>query len=157
MKTASSELLLADVNVLLALAWPNHQFHEVAILRLERSKGRWATCALTQLGFVRLSSNPAVVGAAKSPGEAAALLGLLVQDVRHVYLDSMPAPSEKQFLLDLERIHGSRQVTDSYLVTLARQHQAILLTFDARIASFSHAEGHIEVLAEIRGTGYSTP
>ena len=53
MRKGSSEQpkgpLLLDVNVLLALAWPNHQFHVAAIERLERKKERWATCALTQL------------------------------------------------------------------------------------------------------------
>ncbi len=66
MKKASSDLLLLDVNVLLALAWPNHQFHAAAIAALS-SRARWATCALTQLGFIRLSSNPAAIATAKSP------------------------------------------------------------------------------------------
>ena len=35
----------------------------------------WATCALTQLGFLRLSSNPAYTSAHATPREAAALLG----------------------------------------------------------------------------------
>jgi hypothetical protein len=35
MKRVHSELLLLDVNVLLALAWPNHQFHAAATHRLE--------------------------------------------------------------------------------------------------------------------------
>jgi predicted nucleic acid-binding protein len=60
MKTESSSLLLLDVNVLLALAWPNHQFHAAALRELQPRRGRWATCALTQLGFIRLSSNPAL-------------------------------------------------------------------------------------------------
>ena len=48
---------LLDVNVLLALAWPSHAHHEIAdewFLR-NRHKG-WATCVLTQLAFLRLSS-----------------------------------------------------------------------------------------------------
>ncbi|HZT29574.1 MAG TPA: hypothetical protein VFA33_06825 [Bryobacteraceae bacterium] len=45
MKKASPDLLL-DVNVLLAIAWPNHQFHLTAIAALS-SQNRWATCALT--------------------------------------------------------------------------------------------------------------
>ena len=40
MKKESSKLLLLDVNVLLALAWPNHQFHATATRRLERSRDR---------------------------------------------------------------------------------------------------------------------
>jgi len=147
MKKGYSELLLLDVNVLLALAWPNHQFHKMATRRLEQHKGHWATCALTQLGFIRLSSNPAVVGLPKSPWEAASLLALLIQDARHRYLDSLPSPTTQPFLQCFEQIPGTKQVTDAYLVTLARQNQATLLTFDSRLASFPRAEGVIAVLS----------
>ena len=71
--TASSKhrRLLLDVNALLALAWPNHQFHRAVVARLDtRPSPRWATCALTQLGFVRLSSNPAVVEMRQTPARA---------------------------------------------------------------------------------------
>lgn len=147
MKKASSETLLLDVNVLLALAWPNHQFHAAATRRLQRSKGRWATCALTELGFIRLSSNPAVVGVTKSPWEAASLLALLVNDTRHFYLDLLPSPAAEAFLHDFERILGSKQVTDAYLVTLAGQHQAKLVTFDSRLAALAPSNPMIEVLS----------
>src|SRR5690349_895564 len=94
MKKASSDLLLLDVNVLLAIAWPNHQFHAAAIRALSGQR-RWATCALTQLGFIRLSSNPAAVATAKRPSEAVALLTRLVADSLHVYLESLPAPASQ--------------------------------------------------------------
>ena len=62
MASSRRRTLLLDVNTLLALAWPNHQFHRPVVARLDqRPPPRWATCALTQLGFVRLSSNPAIV------------------------------------------------------------------------------------------------
>ena len=65
----------------MALGWPTHQFHRPVVDRLEHSpKPRWATCALTQLGFVRLSSNPAIVGIRKTPSEALVLLGEMVRD-----------------------------------------------------------------------------
>jgi len=147
MKKGYSELLLLDVNVLVALAWPNHQFHIMATRRLEQDKGYWATCALTQLGFIRLSSNPAAVGLPKSPWEAASLLAFLIQDARHLYLDSLPSPTTQPFLQCFEQIPGSKQVTDAYLVTLAKQNRARLLTFDSRLASLSEAEGSIEVLS----------
>ena len=90
MKKGSSNLLLLDVNVLIGLAWPNHQFHAIAVRTLASSTDRWATCALTQLGFIRLSSNPVVSPAAKSPSEAAALLEAMTGDSLHVYLESLP-------------------------------------------------------------------
>jgi len=77
MKKATSDLLLLDANVLLAMAWPNHQFHQAAIQRLERRRDRWATCALPQIGFLRLCSNSAVVPSPRRPADAAALLRIM--------------------------------------------------------------------------------
>jgi predicted nucleic acid-binding protein len=54
MKKGSSDVLLLDVNVLLAIAWPNHQFHTTAIAAVS-PQNRWATSALTELEFIRLS------------------------------------------------------------------------------------------------------
>lgn len=146
MKRVSSELLLLDVNVLLALAWPNHQFHAAATGRLESSRDRWATCALTQLGFIRLSSNPAVVTAPKTPAEAANLLAAMVKDPLHVYLRSLGAPCDEESIRVLERILGSKQVTDAYLLRLARQHRAKLTTFDSKLRALAQDEKEIEVL-----------
>ena len=53
---------LLDVNVLIALAWPNHVHHAAARAWFkERQEDGWATCPLTEAGFVRVSCNPAVV------------------------------------------------------------------------------------------------
>ena len=146
MKRVSSELLLLDVNVLLALAWPNHQFHAAALRRLESGRDRWATCALSQLGFIRLSSNPAAVPAAKTPAEAATLLAAMVKDPLHVYLKSLSAPCDEESIQIFERILGSRQVTDAYLLRLARQHRAKLITFDTKLNALARNEEEIEVL-----------
>ncbi len=149
MKKGSSELLLLDVNVLLALVWPNHQFHRAAVRRLDRSTERWATCALTELGFIRLSSNPSVVGVTKSPAETTALLRLLVEDARHVYLGTLPSPTSARFRPLFEGILGPKQVTDAYLLALAGANQAKLVTFDVRLAAFHGAAGRVETLGEI--------
>jgi toxin-antitoxin system PIN domain toxin len=146
MKRASSELLLLDVNVLLAIAWPNHQFHAAATQRLEGADSRWATCALTQLGFIRLSSNPAVVTAAKSPAEAAALLAVLVSDGRHEYLASLPSPVEGETRSVFGELLGPGQVTDAYLLGVARSNNAILVTFDARLKGLARSAAEVEIL-----------
>ena len=146
MKKESSSLLLLDVNVLLALAWPNHQFHVAALRALQSRRDRWATCALTQLGFIRLSSNPAAIPTAKGPGEAAALLEAMVADPLHVYLESLPCPVAKGCREAFARILGSRQVTDAYLLTLARRNRAIFVTFDTKLEGLADPETRIRVL-----------
>ena len=148
MKRAPSRInpLLLDVNVLLALAWPNHQFHGAAVRRLEESGEVWATCVLTELGFIRLSSNPTVVGVAKTPSEATSLLALLIQDSRHIYFDSMTSPAAPPTSHCFQGILGSKQVTDAYLLSLAEQNGATLLTFDSRLQVLAAAATRVEVL-----------
>jgi uncharacterized protein len=144
MKKGSSNLLLLDVNVLIGLAWPNHQFHSVATRTLGVSTNRWATCALTQLGFIRLSSNPAVSPAAKSPSEAAALLEAMTGDSLHVYLESLPSPVDSR--REFEKILGYKQVTDAYLLALARHYNATFVTFDTKLKNLAGPETRIQVL-----------
>jgi toxin-antitoxin system PIN domain toxin len=145
MKKASSDLLLLDLNVLLALAWPNHQFHAAATERLD-ARDRWATCALTQLGFIRLSSNPAAVQAMKTPQEAALLLAQIVSDPLHVYVESLPAPVGKEFQPAFGKITGNKQVMDAYLLNLARLHKAAFVTFDTRLRELAGTAMKIEIL-----------
>lgn len=71
------EVLASSVTVLImtALLWPAHEHHEAAHRWFRaRLNTRWATCALTQLGFVRLVCNPAFSRDALSVAEALALL-----------------------------------------------------------------------------------
>lgn len=145
MRQGSSRLLLLDVNVLIALCWPNHQFHAAAHRRLGRPGQRWATCALTQLGFIRLSSNPAVTGVRKTPQEAVAILASLIRDPNHVYLKALPSPAEPRISACFARILGYQQVTDAYLLELAARNGATLLTFDSRLLSLASGK-RVEVL-----------
>ena len=127
MASSESRPLLLDVNALLALAWPNHQFHRTVPSRLERRPApEWATCALTQLGFVRLSSNPAVV-----------------RDRGHRYVERLPplGQADKYF----RRLLGHRQVTDAYLLAVAATNNAVLLTLDRRLTPHAAARPHVEV------------
>ena len=145
MASSKRRTLLLDVNTLLALAWPNHQFHRAVIARLdERPSPRWATCALTQLGFVRLSSNPAIVEVRQTPCQALGVLAKLVADRGHRYLESLPA------LLDVDsyfqRLLGHQQVTDAYLLALAVSNDAVLLTLDRRLVPPERARAHLEVI-----------
>jgi hypothetical protein len=128
---------LLDVNVLLALAWPNHQFHLPARRWISSHEGTWCTCALTQLGFVRLSSNPAFTDQAKPPAEAAGLLLRMTQHGGHRFISELPTLEIPAFARALERMLGHQQITDGYLVALAEHHEIRLVTFDRRIEAIS--------------------
>jgi uncharacterized protein len=141
------KLFLLDANVLLALAWPNHPFHHRAVARLaRRERRRWATCLLTQAAFVRLSSNPAVIPGAKSPAEAGYLLGELIDDPNHVFLEAKSRQLARLQEL-LARCHGHNQVNDAFLIWLALSHGARVVTFDALLRHLAPKPELIELIA----------
>ncbi|MEZ5400925.1 MAG: TA system VapC family ribonuclease toxin [Bryobacteraceae bacterium] len=123
----ANDLVLLDTNVLVALAWPNHPFHSCAI-EFMRERRTWATCAITQLGFVRISMNPALAKTQIHCRQALDLLTEMVKDRGHRYLDGGPQPATDA--VGFEHVTGHRQITDAYLVRLAASHGAMLATFD---------------------------
>ena len=135
---------LLDTNVLLALAWPNHQHHSVAHrwFRAEANRG-WATCALTQLGFVWLSSNPAYTLSAVSPQEAAALLRALLAHKQHRFWLSPEASGAEIYA----RALGHQQVNDAYLVEVARRAKGRLVTLDAKLPAHAKGEAVVSLIA----------
>jgi uncharacterized protein len=127
---------LLDVNVLLALAWPNHQHHATAHHWFAReAKQGWATIGFTQVAFIRLSSNPFYTPNAVAPREAAALLRDLVAHKHHRFWPSPGAAGPEIYAKAI----GHQQVHDAYLVEVARQHKGRLVTFDQRLKA--HGEG----------------
>lgn len=125
---------LLDINVLIALAWPNHVHHEAVLswFREQRDAG-WATCTLTEAGFVRVSCNPSAVRHAVTPADAIALLGELRRRGTHEFW-----PLDRS-LVELPeavtaRLQGYRQVTDAVLVAAAMQYGGQLATLDTGLA-----------------------
>lgn len=134
---------LLDTNVLLALAWPNHQSHDVAHEWFRaQSRHGWASCAVTQLGFVRLSSNPAYTPSAVTPQQAATLLRELLAHKRHAFWPSPAADSAALYL----RALGHQQVNDAYLVEVAKRHRGRLVTLDTRLAIHAGEESLVLVI-----------
>ena len=125
---------LLDVNVLVALAWPNHVHHRLARSWFENNHVRgWATCSITENGFVRVSSNPRVVDEARTPAEAVMLLRRLVKLEGHRFWKDGISIARAE-ASDVERIRGYRQVMDAHLIALASRHGGRLATFDRKIA-----------------------
>jgi len=76
---------LLDVNVLVALPFPSHSSHQTAHDWFRKERDRlWATCALTQAGFVRIASR--ALGAPRdSVQQALAGRERDCQSARHAY------------------------------------------------------------------------
>lgn len=77
MTSTARRTALLDVNVLVALAWPNRVAHRAAQawFRTEAAANGWATTPVTEAGFVRVSSNRRVLPTATTPGVAIDMLG----------------------------------------------------------------------------------
>jgi toxin-antitoxin system PIN domain toxin len=124
---------LLDVNVLLALLDVDHVDHERLSAWLSKElSGGWASCPLTENGFVRIVSSPTYPGPV-TPERAVRLLAEACRATDHVFWSddlSLLDPSH----VDTSRLHGHRQVTDAYLLALAVHHDGRLITNDRRIA-----------------------
>jgi len=123
---------LLDINVLLALLDADHVAHGQARqwLASEISSG-WASCALTQNGFVRVLSQPRYPSPV-TPAEAIARLSRATAGEHHAYW-----PCEMSLLdpdnVDRSKVLGPRQVTDVYLLALATARGGRFVTFDRSV------------------------
>jgi len=137
------KVALLDTNVLLALAWPNHQHHAQshAWFAAHAKKG-WATCAFTQLGFIRLSSNTAYTQDAVSPQDAAALLRQWTRLKGHHFWASPAADAPAIYA----RALGHQQVNDAWLVEVARRNSGRLITLDTQLPVHAIEAGLVEVI-----------
>lgn len=121
---------LLDVNVLLALAWPNHVHHQAARRWFDGEHHRgWSTCPLTESGFVRVSSNHQVTPDARTPGEAALVLHMICQQPGHTFVEDSISLA-RDFDIIAKSIVGSSLVTDLHLTLIARSSGSELVTFD---------------------------
>ncbi len=122
---------LLDLNVLIALAWPQHVHHARAHAWFGSLTGPWMTTPFTEAGFVRLSTNPAVVTKTVTMATALGMVAAMRSADRHEFLpddSSLGAPE-----ISLSALATSRQVTDAHLVNLAARSGAVLATLDRGI------------------------
>ncbi|HTU58656.1 MAG TPA: TA system VapC family ribonuclease toxin [Solirubrobacteraceae bacterium] len=127
-------MALLDVNALVALAWDSHVHHaRMRAWFAENSSSGWATCPLTESGFVRVSSNPQVLPVAIGIDAAREVLSALRTRDAHRFLTDDVSLCDR----DVPKITGHRQVTDAHLLTLARRHGVRLVTFDSGVQALS--------------------
>jgi hypothetical protein len=126
------KVCLLDTNVLLALSWPHHVHHRAAQRWFaDRARHGWATCATTQLGFVRLSCHPVFTPDPATPGTARAKLREIAALPGYRYWkepDKGLASSSLDAIWTHVLTHG--QVTDGWLVGVASSHGGIVATLD---------------------------
>jgi len=123
---------LLDVNALVALGFLEHEFHRRVALWVRRLAAKetpdLATCAITELGFVRVLAQ-------------APQYGFTVRQARNL-LQRLKAARAVKFIFipdgqDIAHLPAwvktARQTTDGHLVQLAAASGAVLATLDKHI------------------------
>jgi toxin-antitoxin system PIN domain toxin len=139
---------LLDVNVLLALLDSDHVDHVRAREWLDHEiAAGWASCAITENGFVRILSQPRYPSPV-SPTEAIALLSRACDSAHHAFWPCDVSALDAR-IVDRSRVLGPRQVTDAYLLALAAAHGGRFVTFDRSLSLAAvpgASEHHLTVL-----------
>jgi toxin-antitoxin system PIN domain toxin len=130
---------LLDVNVLLALTDPVHVHHEAAH-RWFGTVGRaaWATCPLTENGFVRVLSHPTYPN---RPGDVAVVLAILRQFCAAEGHRFWTADVSIRAVLRPGAVITHTQVTEVFLLGLAVSKGGKLATLDRRISAAAVEDG----------------
>ena len=127
-----SKICLPDINVWVALWWDGHTHHRPAkewFASLDRCQA--AFCRVTQMGFLRLITNPRLMREdVRSAGQAWDLCEKVMADPRVFFLPEAEAVETawKRFTRLLPV--GTGLWTDAYLAAFASIHGLTLVSFD---------------------------
>jgi len=123
--------ILLDVNLLLAFGWKSHPEHR-RVRQWVLSLDSFATCPITELGFVRVSMSPGYRSTFEAAREVlAAIKGL----------GAATFLADTVSVLSLPSVASHRDTTDAYLCRLARANECRLATLDKKLVSADWALG----------------
>lgn len=115
---------LLDVNALMAMCHTSHSEHaRFHAWHASQTNAVLASCAIGDLGFIRISMTPAYNYTLEGAEKA---LASMRRDLTG-YIDTMPPPRLARWVL------SHKQTTDAYLCQLASANGMKLATFDTRI------------------------
>jgi uncharacterized protein len=126
-------VFLADGNVLVALLVVDHVHHQLALDWFESTEPDLATCPITESTLLRF-----LIRQGHDAAEAANILTALRANAWHRFWpDAIPYLEEH-----LAGVIGHRQVTDAYLVALARHQGGRVVTLDKGLGVV-HRDVHV--------------
>jgi toxin-antitoxin system PIN domain toxin len=129
---------LPDINVWIALAWDGHQAHGAANKWFQDLDSEGATfCRITQMGFLRLVTEPQVMGEdVLSNAQAWEAFRALESDPRITFSGESISPEPDWAHFSIGR---SRKIwTDAYLAAFAVAHNFHIVSFDKDFESFQN-------------------
>ena len=130
---SSARVALLDVNVLVALFFPDHVHHDLAHdWFADHRQDGWATCPLTENGLIRVACQQPSGDAILRPADVVDHLRRFCADAHHrAWTDTVSLTDATLFAPQF--IRGHRQLTDVYLLGLATKMGGRLATFDRTI------------------------
>ncbi|MEO6223032.1 MAG: TA system VapC family ribonuclease toxin [Vicinamibacterales bacterium] len=128
-----SRVALLDVNVLIALFFPDHVHHEIAHdWFADHRRYGWATCPVTENGFVRVVTQLRTERGIVRPSQAIQHLTDFCSDRHHHHWQTGVSLTDAR-LFAPENIPHHKAVTDVYLLGLAHTMKGCLATFDRSV------------------------
>jgi uncharacterized protein len=129
-------MILVDVGVWLAAVWGRHAHYPVASEWFNRQADDLVFCRVTQLGLLRLLSNPAIMGGdAVDRSHAWRLFDQLWSDERVLWADE-PNELDAVWRAISARDDKSHKLwTDDYLAAFAQASDLTLATLDRKLPS----------------------
>lgn len=120
-------MFLLDINILIALADPDHEHHGKAesFFLVNHNRG-WATCPITENGLIRIISHPKYPKPVSADDACTILKQLCAYSGHRFWPDDLS-------LRSAHKLPGSKHITDHYLLSLAIQRLGKLVTLDRHI------------------------
>jgi len=124
---------LLDVNLLIALCDPNHVHHETAHRWFgSLTSNRWATCAITENAFIRITGHSTYLNWKRTPVEQIDMLRRFCLLSSHEFWTDDVSLLDKRIWTSAERVRAA-DVTDLYLLSLAVKNRGKFATLDRSI------------------------
>jgi toxin-antitoxin system PIN domain toxin len=125
------KISLPDVNILLALVAAGHTHHANALEWFEAQENdSVAICRVTQMGLLRLLTNPKVLSGHCSIQRAFEISNELLAD-RRVFFEYEPPELETAWAALMQHPAAKASSwTDAYLAAFAQKHDYSMATFD---------------------------
>ena len=129
-------MILVDVGVWLAAVWGRHAHFPVASGWFNRQAGDLVFCRVTQMGLLRLLSNPAIMGGdAVDRSHAWRLFDELRSDERVLWADEPDELDAVWRAISARDDKSHKLWTDDYLAAFAQAGDLTLATLDRRLPS----------------------
>lgn len=124
---------LLDVNVLVSLLDVGHVSHRASASWFAGDTEGWATCPITENGFVRIVSGRTYPGTLTVSGARDRLAEACASKAHQFWACDTSVLDRAR--IDASRLHGQKQVTDAYLLSLAVARGGRLVTLDRSVAT----------------------